>query len=129
MTRDTLKFLTAAIAVVALVGASACSSHDDLPTALSITAPPTPAVTDVVDNGNGTYDIFWTVDNASVVDYYRVYSLSFGSPVLEDTTSAMTFGISTIVPVGGVVIGVSAVTVENVEGAMGTGVTPEPGGP
>ncbi len=126
MTRNTLRVFTAMIAVVALLGAPGCSQHDDLPSPLSIITPPTPTNVTVVEDGFGLYGISWTVDNEGIVDHYRVYTLSFGPPSLEGTSPTREFGLNTIIPVGGIVIGVSAVTVDNVEGAMGTGVTPAP---
>jgi hypothetical protein len=116
-------------AVLLVVVAAGCSQHDDLLGEHTFIPAPTPTDVIVTDNNDGTYDINWTVGDDSAVKNYRVYSLSaFSSPEVIGEPTDTVFGIDLFIPVGGVVLGVTAVTVENVEGAMTVVVTPEPGG-
>jgi hypothetical protein len=114
--------------VVAIAAAAlGCSQHEDFPTELSFIPPPAIANLSIQDNGDGTYDITWSVDDDLAVKEYRVYSFgATGLPELVGTTPSPQFGIDLFVPIGGVPIGVTAVTVENVEGAMAVAVTPDP---
>jgi uncharacterized protein YcfL len=117
----------AAVLLFALIG---CSSHADLPTEQSFIPAPTPTISEVFDNDDGSYVLRWSVDDDIAVDHYRVYSFDLftGAPLLAGTTENTEQGIVvSIVPTGGIPLGVSAVTTQNVEGAMAIGVTPEPG--
>lgn len=111
--------------VVLLVALMGCSSHSDLPTEQSFTPAPTPTNVQITSAGGSLYDMSWSIANAIGVDRYRVYSLSeFAPPELLGETTEMMFGIDTVIPVSGLPFGVSAVTDQNVEGAMAVAVTP-----
>lgn len=116
--------------VAALVTAPGCAQHGDMPAMYRFIPAPTPTNLDIADNNNGTYDITWDISDPIAVKEYRVYQYSLleNRFVVLETVTDRTAGISTGTgaPIGGIPIGISAVTVENVEGAMAIGVTPEP---
>lgn len=115
------------VLALALAVAPGCAQHGDLPAAIAYIPPPTPTNLQITDNGDGTYDITWDISDPIAVQEYRVYSISaLTGPLLETTVTNPTVGINLGVPIGGVQIGITAVTVENVEGAMAIVVTPAP---
>jgi hypothetical protein len=115
-------------AVALVVFVLGCSQHDDTPTRHSFI--PAPAITslNIIDDGGGKYTITWNVDDDTAVQYYRVYWFNFLTGALEKVAepSGTQQGVDIGLEAGGLVFGVSAVTVENIEGAMATAVTPEP---
>jgi len=125
MTR-TITFLLACAALAAVLTSAGCARHEDFPSPLGLLAPPAPKSLMITDDGGGKYTMTWDIDDPAIVDHYNIYSVSSFGVALEGSTSDMLFGVDLLFPVGGVVLGVSAVTVENVEGAIVTGVTPAP---
>lgn len=121
--RHSLFHVLIAVAVLAC----GCSQHGDLPTRHSYIPAPDVVNVSIVDNGDGTYDIAWDVEDETAVDYYRIYVLNeVGMFEVAAETADKEFGINLFIPFGGFFIGISAVTVESVEGAMTVVVTPEP---
>jgi len=118
--------LACVVAAAALLISAGCAKHKDFPSPLALIAPPTPANLVITDDTGGKYTMTWGVDDPAIVDHYNIYSVSSFGAALEGTTTDTEFGVDLLIPVGGVVLGVSAVTVENVEGAMVTAVTPDP---
>jgi hypothetical protein len=127
VTRNTLRVFTAVVAVVALLGASGCSKHDDPSSPLAIVTPPTPTNLVIVDNLNATYDISWDIVDEASVKNYRTYSFDFvrGVWVRERAEPDVPeWYLNTVINLSGLPIGVTAVTHENVESEMLVGFLP-----
>lgn len=120
--------LSKALAVFALAAflVAGCSKHSDLPSPLGFITPPTPKNLNIVDEGSGKYLLSWSIDDAAIVSYYRLYSVSVFGTAYVDSTSETEIGVVFPYQAAGWVVGVTAVTVENIEGAMATAVTQEP---
>jgi hypothetical protein len=107
-----------------------CSKHENFPAVFNVTAPPTPSSLVVTNPSGSNYDLSWSISDATNVQTYRVYLIS---PVGVDPTSGeliydeslliesptTSIMIDTVLPVlPGSDFGVSAVSLDNVEGAM-----------
>lgn len=108
---------TLCIIVTGLLVLTGCEKREDQPSVLDVTPPPRPFNLEIVKTSTTIYTLTWQIDDPStVVSEYRVYSInSFGPPDLLGTTDQLTAEIDTVVELGGLVFGVSAVTIENVE--------------
>jgi len=122
-TTGRLVLLAAAMTLVAVAG---CSKHKDFPAELPLITPPTPTNLSITDDGNGRYTLTWDIGDPAAVDHYNLYLVSAFGTEFEDETPDTNIGVDlgTGIAIPGVVLGISAVTVENVEGAMVTVVTP-----
>lgn len=125
----TLLLVVAATAVAAVL--SGCPKHDNFPSPLSLTAPPTPENFVITDLGAGTpagwdYGLEWTVSDPGLVSFYRVYLLNppFAPELQFETTVTSPPPINFPFQATGIQLAVSAVSNDNVEGAMATGVVP-----
>jgi hypothetical protein len=109
MRRSILWFLAAALVW-------GCSKHESPPAPLAIPVPPKPMDFRVTMPTEGDYYLDWWVEDSTAVDHYRVYiyDRSLG-PTLVDTTSVSDYHYNFYMPILGVIWGVSAVSVENVE--------------
>lgn len=97
----------------------ACAKHDDLPPAIDVIEPPVPADLTIQTTDFMTFQLSWTVDDPSVVAYYRIYSrFDFSSPALEDTSTVTSVQVTSTIPIPGVIFCVSTVTLENVESVL-----------
>jgi hypothetical protein len=98
----------------------ACSKHDDPPTRVSVVEPPTPFNFTVLSPTPGIFDMSWDIDDPSVVSYYRLYYLDpfFSQLTFADTTAATSIQFDVGAAITELMWGVSAVTVENVEGTI-----------
>jgi hypothetical protein len=121
----------ALLATLALaVFVAGCSQHSDTPTKYSFT--PAPKVSNVQVTGvpgePGVYDVTWDVDDDTAVANYRIYVFDpfTGAPELVGEPTTPSAQVVVGLEIGGLAFGVTAVTVENVEGAMAVGVTPDP---
>jgi hypothetical protein len=126
-----MKYLqTILVSLVLLAAVAGCSQHGDLPTDHGFI--PAPAVSidagSVVDNGDGTYVVPFSVADAAAVQYYRVYLYNPLTGLMEMVgtvdSSPAPVDLQTGQSVAGYPVGVSAVTVENIEGAMAVVLTP-----
>jgi hypothetical protein len=131
--RSTLVFkragLTVACGVLVLV-LGGCPKHENFPTALEITVPPTPSNFNItVPSSSTTYTFEWEISDPASVKGYRLYNIGlFATPELlaDETTITGTevtppaFGYS----LSGLQFGVSAVSIDNVEGPMAVAVAP-----
>jgi hypothetical protein len=118
--------LAAACGALVLV-LGGCPKHENFPTELDVTVPPTPSnLTITVPDASTTYTFEWEISDPTNVKGYRLYSIGlFPTPeLLAETTSTQVtppaFGYS----LTGLQFGVSAVSTDNVEGAMTTAVAP-----
>lgn len=120
--------LAAAVFVTGMLAAG-CSQHGDLPTQQTYIPPPDITSLEIFDQGGGLYDIDWEVADDTGVSFYRVYAFGLlsGLPELALETEDTIAGVDVGAQIGGLRFGVTAVTIENVEGAMATAVTPTPG--
>ena len=120
--------IPAALALAFFV--AGCAQHEDTPTKYSFI--PAPKVSNVevtgVQDEPGVYDITWDVNDDTAVANYRVYIFDPFSGVPELVGEPTTTSAQVVVglEIGGLAFGVTAVTVENVEGAMAVGLTPAP---
>lgn len=108
------------IALVLIFVLLACSKHDDPPMQVDVVEPPAPFDVTVFSPTPGVFNLSWDVGDPSVVNYYRLYYLD---PFFFDLTFAdTTVGTSIQFDVGAAITdlmwGVSAVTIENVEGRI-----------
>jgi hypothetical protein len=115
-----------AVFAVAVLLVAGCSKHSDLPSPLGFITPPTPTNINIVDDGGGAYQVSWSIDDAAIVSYYRLYSVTVFGTSYVDSTASTEIGVIFPYQAAGWVVGVTAVTVENIEGAMATAATPEP---
>lgn len=117
--------MTRFVIVFALVLA-ACSQHDDLPPTLPIIEAASPSDFQVTTSDSILFDLSWTHNDVSVVKFYRLYSIDIftGFPAFIDTTAAMSAQINLIIPIPGMVFGVSAVSTGNIESRIVFGAAP-----
>lgn len=115
-----------AVFVLAVLLSAGCSKHSDLPSPLGFITPPTPKNLNIVDEGSGKYLLSWSIDDAAIVAYYRLYSVTAFGTAYVDSTLDTEIGVIFPYQAAGWVVGVTAVTQENIEGAMATAVTEEP---
>jgi hypothetical protein len=117
--------LAAACGVLLLV-LGGCPKHEDFPTALEITVPPTPSNFNItVPVSSTTYTFEWEISDPTDVKGYRLYliGLAPNPEFLAETTSlqiVQTFASS----LTGLQFGVSAVSNDNVEGLMALATAP-----
>ena len=105
------------LSIVLILVVLACSNHDDPPSPLGVSAPPTPTNFTVASPSPGIYDLAWDINNPSAVKYFNLYYLDpFSGPVFADTTAATSLQVNVGGPVSGLTWGVSSVSVGNVEG-------------
>jgi len=114
--------------IVVLVAILGCAKHKDFPTPMDVKAPPTPANFRVSMDSLGTYYLDWEIGDSSSVAYYQIYTYDAFAGLSEfDTTTTTSyqasFGLFKIV---GIVWGVSAVTVDNIESVIVYGTAPGP---
>jgi hypothetical protein len=118
-----MKRIALIIVLAAILG---CAKHKDFPSPLDVKAPPTPTNFTVTMDSLGTYYLDWEVVDSSSVAYYQIYTFdAFAGLSAFDTTSVSSyqasFGLFKIV---GIVWGVSAVTVDNIESVIVYGSAP-----
>jgi hypothetical protein len=125
-----VKYLQTILAsLILLVAVSGCSQHGDLPTELDLVPAPAVTIDDIQDNSDGTYRVTFSVADDTAVQYYRVYLLNplTGQMELVGTVSGTNeagIDLQSGQSISDYPFGISAVTVENVEGAMTVGLTP-----
>jgi hypothetical protein len=104
-----------------------CPKHENFPPALDLEPVPTP-FDFVITNPQGTdYDFTWDIDDPDgVVDHYRVYLVGegFAADELLGETDVPSFLVSFQISVTGLKFAVSAVSTENVEGAVAVSTAP-----
>ena len=123
-----MKKVLLALSLIAVIGLlSVCEKREDFPQMLNVTVPPQPdsLVVEKIDATN--YSLTWTIDDANnVVKEYRVYAVnSFLPPDLIGSTNELFTDVNTVIPVSGLVFGVSSVTIENVESDLTIQAAPE----
>ena len=118
--------------VVVLVLAASCSRHEDgdriaFPALVQSSAPDSLRVT---TSNDIIFTLEWFLSNTAQVRVYRIYVVDIlsGEPVLFDSTAV---GIMTkvvnpfiIIPIPGLVFGVSSVSTGNVESSITFGTAP-----
>jgi hypothetical protein len=115
-----------AMIVGAMALAAGCNKHENFPAELDVVVPPTPS-NFVITNPQGTdYDLSWQISDAAAVKNYRLYLVgSLGlAPELLAEPATTTFPITLSFDATGLRFGISAVSVDNVEGNMTTAVVP-----
>lgn len=118
--------LSLVVALVASVGVlSGCPKHENFPSPLALEVPPTPDTFVITDLGAGSsggwdYGLEWNISDPAAVAVYRVYLLNppFPPELQFETTSTSAPPLNFPFKATGVVLGVSAVSNDNVEGAM-----------
>lgn len=122
-----MKNVFVVLSLMSLLVLLGCESRNELPGVLGITPPPQPANLDIQKTSPTMYELTWTIDDPStVVSEYRVYSVSaFAPPELIGSTTQTQTDVDTVIPVTGIVFGVSAVTVENVESDLISAAAPD----
>ncbi len=123
-----MKKVLLALSLLAVIGLmSVCETREDFPPMLTVTVPPQPAnlVVEKLDATN--YHLTWTIDDPNnLVMEYRVWSVnSFTPPDTIGTTVELYADVNTVIPIPGLVFGVSAVTIQNVESDITTAPAPE----
>ena len=116
-----------ALTVLACVIAIACAKHENFPSAVTLSKPPTPQNLTVTSPSLGDYDLEWEISDPAVVGEYNIYLVDpfFGLQFL-DTSDTTIFLATTQFPIPGLVFGVSTVSVENVEGTIVFEAAPDP---
>jgi len=106
--------------VAAAVLASACSRHDNFPPMIPVQNPPVPQNFTVTTQDNVTFDLTWSVNNPSLVAYYRLFTLNplTGAAEPFDTTSVTNVQVNIGAEYPDIVFGVSSITTEHVESAV-----------
>ncbi len=114
-----------AVVLCALALATGCKKHENFPEPLAVVVPPTPTSFVITNPQGNDYDLSWEISDPSKVQGYRLYLVGLGlAPELlaeHDTTS---FAITLNFDATGLRFGVTAVSTDNVEGAMATAVVP-----
>lgn len=110
--------LAVCAALVMVLGG--CPKHENFPAALDVTVPPTPANFSITVVPNTTdYTFEWEISDASTVKNYRLYVIGLSlAPELVDEPTGTQVQTSFAYSVKGLQFGVSAVSTDNVEGAM-----------
>jgi len=101
-----------------------CEERQDFPQLLNVSAPPEPFNLTITSPAPQQYDLAWEISDPAAVKLYRVYIVSFGTAELVGTADTTQFLAQTILPIQGIVFGVSAVSTENVESDLATAVAP-----
>lgn len=101
-----------------------CEERQDFPQLLDVSAPPGPFNLTITSPAPQQYDLAWEISDPAAVKLYRVYIVSLGMPQLVGTSDTTTFLAQTVLPIQGIVFGVSAVSTENVESDLATAVAP-----
>lgn len=105
--------------IVLILVLLACSNHDDPPSPLGVSEPPTPANFTVASPSPGIYDLAWSISDPSAVKFFNLYYLDpFSGPMFADTTAATSIQVNVGAAVSGLTWGVSSVSVGNVEGRI-----------
>jgi hypothetical protein len=114
------------IAVCMLLLLAGCSQHGDVPPMLPIVEAPAPSSFTVTTADSIIYDLSWTNTEPSTVAFYQLYNLDLftGFPAFIDTTAATAAQIDVVIPVPGLVFGVSSVSTSNVESRITFGSAP-----
>jgi len=123
-----VKKVLLALSLLAVIGLmSVCETREDFPQMLNVTVPPQPANLVVQKLSEVDYHLTWTIDDPdNVVMEYRVWSVnSFTPPDTIGTTIELFADVNTVIPVSGLVFGVSSVTVQNVESDITTAAAPD----
>ena len=97
-----------------------CAKHENFPNEVNVNQPPTPADFVVTMCPDGNYTLNWFVQDSLSVSYYRVFVIDpYTGPDELDTTSVSNYAIDfRPLIVTGIIWGVSAVSVDNIEGRM-----------
>jgi hypothetical protein len=121
-----VKNVFVALSLLSLLVLLGCDSRNELPAVLGITPPPQPANLNIQKTSPTMYELTWTIDNPTAVSEFRVYSVGpFGPPELIGATDQTQTDVDTVIPVTGIVFGVSSVTVENVESDLTSVAAPD----
>lgn len=108
-----------------LLALAACAKHKDFPPAIDVIPPPIPRNLTVEMPEPGRYELDWSVEDSTLVSYYRVYIYDpFTGPAELDTTRVSEFYYTFPIAVTAVVWGVSSVSVQNVESGIVYGSAP-----
>jgi hypothetical protein len=123
-----VKKVLLALSLLAVIGLlSVCEKREDFPQMLNVTVPPQPdsLVVEKLDATN--YHLTWTIDDPNnVVKEYRVWSVNrFTPPDTIGTTVELKADVNTVIPISGLVFGVSSITIENVESDLTIQAAPE----
>jgi hypothetical protein len=123
-----VKKVLLALSLLSVLGLmSVCEKREDFPQLLDVTVPPRPGNLDVQRVDAINYHLTWTIDDPdNVVREYRVWSVnSFTPPDTIGTTVELFADVNTVIPITGLVFGVSSVTIQNVESDIATKPAPE----
>jgi hypothetical protein len=101
-----------------------CEERQEFPQPLAISAPPKPFNLTVTSPAPQQYDLAWEISDPAAVKIYRIYLVSYGPPELVGTSETPSYLAETVFPISGLVFGVSAVSIENVESDLATAVAP-----
>jgi len=117
-TRRIRGFALAALAA-SLAFVTACPKQEDFPAALDVIVPPTPEDFVITNPQDNDYDLNWTISDPGDVKNYRLYLVGLGlAPELLAEPTTTTYPITLPFDAGGLQFGLSAVSTDNVEGAM-----------
>jgi hypothetical protein len=118
--------LTVSLLMTGLLLLTGCEKREDFPTAIDVAEPPRPYDLEVVKTSATMYTLTWTIDDPSLlVDEYKVYSVSAFGQELLGTTDQLQTDVDTVLPLTGLVFGVSSVTTQNVESDLTTAAAPD----
>ena len=123
-----MKKVLLALSLLAIIGLlSVCEKREDFPQMLNVTVPPQPDSLVIETDDSINFLLTWTIDDpGNVVKEYKVYSVNnFTPPDLIGTTVELYADVNTVLPVSGLVFGVSSVTIENVESDLTIQPAPE----
>ena len=117
--------LAAACGVLVLV-LGGCPKHENFPAVLDVTVPPTPSNFNItVPDASTAYTFEWEISDPTDVKGYRLYWIGLTpTPELLAETPDLNIQQTFASSLKGLQFGVSAVSTDNVEGAMTLAIAP-----